>query len=93
MAAYWAEVEEDGRTVRLELPEVVVRLWQLTPHSRLWYTIRPDGEIVLTVHGTMRTMVENTMEALLPEEGPTADQLVSVARSARTLLPKADQEP
>lgn len=47
-----AQVEQDG-TTKISLPESAVKMWQLTPSSRVFYTIKPDGETLVTLHSSL----------------------------------------
>ena len=47
-----AHVEQDG-TIKISLPESVVKMWHLGPSSCVFYTSKPDGEILVTLHSSL----------------------------------------
>lgn len=81
-----AEVERDGTTIKVSVPETFAKLWNLGPSSRVLYTISPDGEIVITLHNSLNDLARHTMDVLLPDDGPSASELIESSRAARRVL-------
>jgi len=81
-----AEVEQDGTPIKVSVPETFAKLGNLGPSSRVLDTMSPDGEMVMTVHHSLNDWAHHTMDALLPDDGPSASALVASSRAARRVL-------